>query len=114
AGTTALWASLNTAAAALPALALDSATPVNVTPGAPQRLLIALPGEGFSQGSPTGKKGTPISQTAGTALSGGGYPETSAGVAVAAVDQYNNLALGDNDTVLLSSGVGAGFAAAIN
>ena len=92
AGSTVLWAQLGGGAAASPALAVDSTTPVNVTPGSAQRLLIAVQGEGYSQGSVSGKAGAPQQETAGTSFS----------VQVAAVDAFNNLAIGNNDTVQLS------------
>ncbi|MCR4295740.1 MAG: hypothetical protein NUW21_09420, partial [Elusimicrobia bacterium] len=50
----------------LPTVSKDSSTAITVLAGTPSRLLAVLPGETFSQGSPTGKGGTPIAQTAGT------------------------------------------------
>ena len=50
----------------LPTVSKDSSTAITVLAGTPSRLVAVLPGETFSQGSPTGKGGTPIAQTAGT------------------------------------------------
>ncbi|MBI4376494.1 MAG: hypothetical protein HY549_08595, partial [Elusimicrobia bacterium] len=85
AGTTLIRAEMvNTPPAWGPTLSVDTATAVNVTPGNPDRLLIKLDGESFSQGSPTGKIGIPNPATAGTNYN----------VVVGVVDQFFNLVTG--------------------
>ncbi|MEQ1918384.1 MAG: hypothetical protein ABL955_04235, partial [Elusimicrobiota bacterium] len=76
----------------LPSLSADDSTPITVQPGTPSRLLTILPGETFSQGSPTGKGGAPVDQTAGTGFS----------VQVGVVDSFFNLVTGRPANVQLT------------
>ncbi len=85
AGSTLLRAEMvNTVPVFGPVVSVDTATAVNVLPGVPSRLLTRLPGEAFSQGSPTGKSGVPSQQQAGASFS----------IQVGVVDAFFNLVTG--------------------
>ncbi|PIR18095.1 MAG: hypothetical protein COV48_07895, partial [Elusimicrobia bacterium CG11_big_fil_rev_8_21_14_0_20_64_6] len=79
-------------ALSLPSVSQDSSTAITVLAGTPSRLIAILPGESFSQGSPTGRSGTPTSQTAGANFS----------VQVGVVDNFFNLVPGRAADVLVS------------
>ncbi|MEK7425356.1 MAG: hypothetical protein AAB131_16120, partial [Actinomycetota bacterium] len=68
----------------------DTSSVITVSAGLPTRLVLKLPGENFSEGSPTGKSLVAVPQKAGDALTAGGagvIPD----VRVAVVDDFNNI-----------------------